>query len=439
MKTLELSPSQIESFDNRTTFGCQKKWFYKSILRVPEQKSPQADLGTAVHGVIESYLLSQHPNILGDRSVQREDPGAAAKAIFGGIYAVVNKWAPLIHRLELKSFTHVAGIKLNSKIDATLSDGVLDWKTTSDLSKKYPGLDAERDYLSNDIQMLTYGKIYFEFLEAMGRPTPDTIRLVHAAVQTKTNKKGVYPVFETTSTISRSQLDNKVQSIIVPLVEEMQVAAAGDVEQLVGDPKKCFRCSYRNQCSTPKKGEERTMANARDLLAKFRNQAAAPPPPPSAQPTVTESRHPAQVLPPDAPKSDPRTNADPVPGFVDPRAVTQTNVPAPAVTAPSERALAGEVAPPPEPKRRGRPPKQVIAIGESKPTTNGYRLSKVEVSHGLTLNLGNYNSAKCEVRLEAEVDGDFDTAFAAVNDLVKKKLEEELDRYSALKTEEKAK
>lgn len=465
LASLTLSPSQIESFDHNAPFGCQRKWWYRNIGRVPDKSSPGAQLGTEVHGIIERYILKE----------AGKDASSAAKAIFGAMIGMVDKWAPDIDRIEMKTFTHISGLKLVCKIDATLKGGkgVLDWKTTSNLSTKYKGYKkAGGPYLKQDTQMIVYALVYFEFLEAMGQKAGE-ILLVHCAAQTKTDAKNSYPTFEVVEKITREEVDRYVSAIIVPLIEEMKVVSqVTTAEKVKGDSRKCFMCSYNNRCSIANPGET-TMTSAKEMLAMYKKNnttpvvtKVTPEVPVSTQadvqlytlsePMAPEPRHPQQVLPPDAPKSDPKINAAHVPGFQDPRLMKGTEeaqVVEPTITAPSNRAVAGLVeAPPPkmgttylepkaetpaEPVKAKRTyTKKAVAGGTSTVPVEGHRISKVTISHGLTLNLGKFNSARVDVGLEAEVNGDFDSAFEALTEQVRMKLLVEIDKYEQLKGKE---
>lgn len=130
------------------------------------------------------------------------------------------------------------------------------------------------------------------------------------------------------------------------------------------------------------------------MLSLFNKPSAAPESKPS----------PAPVLPPDAP---PRKMS-----------MVEAKPPDPEPTAPpppveAEAAPALELVPPP--RKRGRPPgaknkpKDEIIVKtpdphESAPwpITPAVKITKVSVSHGLTVNLGKFNSARVDVTLEAE-------------------------------------
>lgn len=50
------SVSQLARFDHSQYGGCQKKWFFRYVLRLPEAKTVQQDIGLRSHEQIEHYL-----------------------------------------------------------------------------------------------------------------------------------------------------------------------------------------------------------------------------------------------------------------------------------------------------------------------------------------------------------------------------------------------
>jgi hypothetical protein len=161
------------------------------------------------------------------------------------------------------------------------------------------------------------------------------------------------------------------------------------------------------------------------------------------------------ILPPDAPKSDPALAAKPVEGFqaVPPpkeHRMKFQDVPAdppptaPAVTPPPPAAPppAPTAAPEPEKRGRGRPPgAKNKAKGEppaqkAEPAESPVQAEKgaitfesVTVNYGLTLNLGNFNSARIDCAMTAKFQGSPDVAFAAVLEKVQANVAAEINKF----------
>jgi len=404
--TLEkISPSQIEAFDHNSTFGCQRRWFFRYVLRLPEEQSPNATLGTQVHSIIEDHLMAREPT--------GQPYGTAAVAVFCAMEPLVNRWAALIDKdaIELAVRTSVAGVPVFGRIDALLLEpGILDWKTTSDL--KY----AKKN-LTTATPMVLYAKWFFEQF-----PKAEVVDLVHIYGTTKTPFRSK----EVIDKISREQVDTHVNNVIVPIVDAMKkVALETDISQVpYKESFQCRVCSYSNRCP---RGEQ--MAKASDLMAKFRTAVtpAAPVPSPIPESTQANVVTYAKVLPPDAPASDPAINAKPVEGFTDPRKTAPGRVRMPIVDAPAP-APQVEAAPVEEKRKRGRPTKEETqARAESKQPAA--RVHKITVTHGLTLNLGNFNSARVDISLESEAGGDYEATYAELTKEVKLKLATAIDEY----------
>jgi hypothetical protein len=166
---------------------------------------------------------------------------------------------------------------------------------------------------------------------------------------------------------------------------------------------------------------------------------------------------PAPVLPPDAPASKPELAAMPVEGAPERRKLNVVDVPSPEATAPAAPepvvvAPAPEPTPPPPPAveapKRGRPPgaknkskpaevpASVVTATTQTPGPVQYVSSapsltvrKVTITHGMTVNLGNFNSARVDISMEGEVSGDLEAAFAELSKKVKEKLIAETEEH----------
>lgn len=113
-----------------------------------------------------------------------------------------------------------------------------------------------------------------------------------------------------------------------------------------------------------------------------------------------------QILPPDAPASDPQLASDPLP------------------SASSSPSSASSSPPPTEaPKKRGRP----LGSGKkfSEAASSDVVFESVTVSYGVTINLGDYSSARIDVSMSAR-STDSEAAYSEVLAKVKQKVTEEV-------------
>lgn len=173
------------------------------------------------------------------------------------------------------------------------------------------------------------------------------------------------------------------------------------------------------------------------------------------------------VLPPDAPASKPELAAKPVEGFsaipppkerkvnfiddpapeeqpdMTPEEVaraqeTDAAVAADKAKAPTAREVmvaanaAMEPGEPSAPAKRG-PGRPKGSPNKPKPSEvaqhGSVSFKTISVSHGATINLGNYNSARVEVTIGAEISGDPDAAYRIVSEAVQRALDAEAARY----------
>ena len=156
------------------------------------------------------------------------------------------------------------------------------------------------------------------------------------------------------------------------------------------------------------------------------------------------------MVPPDAPESKPELAAKPVEGFSPvpaPKRLmhVEPEAQAPAASPPAPVAVESEPTVkrgPGRPKGAKNKPKDelagqwVVPAGVPTPVNVAPRpLTYKTIRHteAVTINLGNYNSARVEVTIEADVgDTDLDEAFAQVKHQVQKQLEMEGEKYEAL-------
>ena len=418
----QVSPSSINAFDSSTAFGCERRWFFRYVLDKVEPQTGNTQLGTNVHKMNEEYL--KNGKWLGSTE--------EATQLFMAGREYLDEVRPSVIAVEASVKADLAGVPLVGFCDAVTKTGIIDWKTSSNVSR-YGKKGFE---LANDTQMLVYAQALLPHL--------DSWKLIHGQYQTR--GKLSFQLAE--GRINRADLDTRFNNVIIPLVERMKSAAGEkDVEALQADRGKCGRCPHAMYCP---KDENPIMS----ILSSFKKTA----------PVATPA--PASVVPPDAPKSDPALAARPVEGFKSKYNIVDEE-PSATPTAPEatavELAPAPEPAPPPPAPKRGRPagsknaPKPQPPVPDKGklasitaadcveagipvpkwappapvvPPTGGLVIKTITISHGATVNLGNFNSSRCDVSMTAEVGADVDNAYAALDTLVKTKLLAEVEAYS---------
>ncbi len=291
------SASAITTFDDSTPFGCQRKsWFeVRAGLKGPPTKSLL--LGDQVHKQIEHYLVTGQ-DALGKEARAGKGHVDALKACFPVFQ--IEQW--------IETLT-IAGVKIRGRVDFTgriVGDprikAIVDWKTTSDFQK----WGKTSNQLKKDTQML----IYRAAAEIEG--CDENLEMMH--VYFGTNKRESEIV---RTTINRQQLADGIGDITSKLEQMKSVMRITNSEEVKPDRSKCGNCPYVQHCPAP--GASSFMAS---LTSKFK--AAAQPeikqiaPNPDTEVTKTGTTAALardSVLPPDAPKSDPKLAADPVEGF----------------------------------------------------------------------------------------------------------------------------
>jgi len=480
-----LSPSQLEAFDERTPFGCERAWWWASAPLGPHKKfeTEATLLGSALHKEIEHYLGRAR-----DYNVLREDEAERRAKAMKMLEANISMVKVLQHMYGFAGFEaehemELEGVKIVMRIDILLGTGgwvtgVCDWKTSSNI-EQYAKTAKQ---LREGIQMVLYAKLLTEKMPKVTWP----FKIVHGYFQTKKELTSR----SVNTEITKQQLEDRIDNDIVPLIRRMKAAAeVSDVAQLKPSLQKCNRCTYRADCEALKRKPSMGM---KDLLAKF----AAPV---TSTPVIEAVAVKVEaVVPDDAPKSNPETNAKPVDGwvasktkrlkFVDAAPVEPKPVPPvpdePATTlvedeevtgefeVPSEELAAAQAeafSPVPAPansavkvaqdvpqalekRPRGRPPgaknkpkegepvkfagPSDIAVQSTQTTAQprGFKLTleRITYTHGLTLNTGDYNSARIDVSMTAAIEGNPDEAFAALAQAVKRKVASEASMYDAV-------
>ena len=436
-----ISPSSINKFDASAPFGCQRRWWYRYVQGLDEPQSGNQFLGESLHALIEARLTKQEISM-------QTDPEA------NGLYLAGEAMIEDVAKRRIVSVEasvlgySLAGVKVQGYCDVVTDDGIIDWKTSSDI-KRY-GKTAED--LAVDTQMVMYARAFHADLP--------TVKLAHGQFQTKGNKRTNWVECE----VTQETLASHESKVIIPLVEEMKKAAAlDDVSKLPRNEKSCFNCAYKSHCPTQ---EGNTIMSFFKKLGTPVSSALV-----DAGDMAVKS---APVLPPDAPKSDPALAAVPVEGFEavpPPRRqliADEQEVKADlqkfdgAVERIEARKQAVEVMksanatlepgePSPAPKKRGRPPgaknkaKETLVAPASAPAFNEdqaamsivapedmsqVRIKSVTVSKCFTVNLGAFNSVRFDVSVTGE-GSDLELVYSTLMGEIEERLNAEAAKYES--------
>lgn len=354
-----LSVSQLKSAAYWTPGGCLRKWWYKKIAGLEEPERASLQIGTEVHAQLEHYLKTGD-DVLGDiarlalpylpkpdRALYLEHPiTASVRPISGAL-------------LEADGIPLVGFI---DRIDPLLRPKVVDYKTSSN-PEKYAAQpeDLTTTQTEAGIQMVGYAVAVSKKF-----PGAQCVDLEHIVIPTRPTKKS--KAIQVGATIRVSDAREEWKRCDGLARELREVAKAPKVEDVPANYGACGAyggCPFYGSClvadskaNQPRKEEKMSL---KELLAK-RGQA----PSSAASPAANGAANPAQVVevpgapvatgndavpvivPPDAPKSDPKLAAEPLPEALDTRSFKD---PAPVETA-STVGHAAET-PKPEPKKRG--------------------------------------------------------------------------------------
>ena len=450
---IKTSASAIESFDDSSAFGCQRRWFFKSVLKVPEPPRDNLTLGTNLHTAIENFLIKGAPGEM-KPEVQR-----LFHAIKPEVIRVRDEgFLALEHPID---FLMAPDVRIVGRIDVLRKSGPLDWKTSSNVAQYAPTPYK----LARSTQMLTYSwwqeKVTFDG-NTIGAPT----QVTHVYVQTKGT-----PVTQRIDAVMTPTLLTEGISRVINIAREMKAAQSlphspEGANDLRPDRSKCrantkMPCPYLNICPV----EKAAMSSALDRLKARLNTA----PMPSAQKAVVDAvkAMPVQsIVPPDAPPPAPVEKFMAVPP---PRSesVPPPKEPAPEPTpevlskpsAEPSTAVTSTVTAPPAapsdeaPKRgRGRPPgaknkpkdepvtllnaeyapdraawKEAAKNVVRSPATDGITFKSITVTMTGKLNMGHFQSMDICVSQTAEYTTSPEEAFLQVTNVVKKQLDSALE------------
>lgn len=459
---LKFSPSQIESFDNSTRFGCQAIWWHKSAPGGPKiytPPDPSQQLGTDVHRLNELHLLGRVEELAAARVALPR----ATLLYYLGLEKLAETECEGILGVEWKWSFEALGVKLAGIMDVRTTKGVKDWKTTGQIAKNAKTTDS----LKKAHQMVLYGL-------ASGL---EVCELEHFYYQTARP----YEVKSVRATMTRKELEDQFDLTVRPQIELMKLHAFDtDATKLTPDTTKCKRCPFKPQC--PHSGSQ-TMSIREMLMKHAAAQGKALEPQPIEE-VITAPQIPVPVLPPDAPSVvlSPPPPPPPTPQVKVELFKPPEISPALPVTRPSppNRGKVGAApAPTPlTPRKRGRPSKtdlpalqqtqqaaaealvatratrpsgllqelaampaapvdvayRDVALAEDSEPNAFVRIKEVRYTEGLTLNLGDFNSARIDVGMVADVSlGQEEAGLAELVKKVKAQLVQQVDEYQAIK------
>lgn len=345
MRLEQLSVSQVESFDHSNRTGCARRWWFERVRGLkPEQDDAQSD-GEAGHLLLATYFqtgkLPQGRVKMGKAvtaailkgELPKPGPDMLIEERFDGQPRLDSKGEKV--PLDVAETFHLGGLPWDGYIDLAYRRGdvptILDHKFSSDID----AFAKPADGLIKTVQMPIYVLSQLPFW-------PDAKRweIAHHNV----SRVGTRSFIRSAIVGLDEVLERKAQ--IEAVVESMKVVAATDVESDVPANTKTA-CDAWNGCphqSICKAYKERNQVKFTSEEMALFNGLVAPADAPA--PTAV-----AQVLPPDAPVSQPTeaarvaaepSGADPIPEPKKRRQKPQASEELFAVTTPP-------MAPPPAP------------------------------------------------------------------------------------------
>lgn len=411
----KLSASSIDGFDNESTFGCQSKWWFEYVKGY-KVEDPSTQLGTLVHSSIEAYLLTGvnglHKVALSGKHLIDE--------VKPRLFSIGGK--PAIEHWFDKGVEY-EGVPLRGKIDAIalfpvgpdFGFEIVDWKTTSSIERYAKTASQAKE----STQLICYADWFFSWLQ----PEEQNVKVSLIYFQTKgRNSEKVSAI------ISRQHVAER-RPRIIELVKQMRAAAVQDSpKDLKPDTSKCNigkGCPHKSYCPhfnplgfnlEALKPKENTMGLLDIFMTETQPEIVIPAPPanvpppaitaPAATPpAITAPARPANVMPPALPPE------------VEEATTEETTLPEDFQPVPPpkrgpgrpRRALVRDDSPPefkyPAPPVVSQTAKTVetpviTVTAPKKDATPAPTVTRLVVRHGLTINTGNYNSARVEVEME---------------------------------------
>lgn len=452
-KLMFISPSLLGKFDKDAKYGCERAGWFEYVQGKKSPPNYKMTRGTFVASMQEHYLKSGGKTLL----MGTDDQSKWFKKLIPHLDKHIASGRVMGAELAMPEGFAVGGVPVhpNSKADIVLSGPaeIEDLKTTGDINKN----GKTEHQLAKDTQLVLYAEAFF--------PDAPEIKLTHSYLQLEGN------VFHKPRSVlvSRSAIDKTLSTTIIPLVERVKsLVGVKDVRTIErAQQSKCFNCAHRSYCPPTK---ENPLMNIFDQMRQKLGQPAATP--------AAANTSAAPVVPPDAPKSDPAQAAKPVENFqaLPPaktekekaeRRMPMTDVDSAgnkvefnqtrpegleddewkemlekrrkkAIAAAEEKIAAAKKAADEQAKKDaensaagesdekknkgGRPPG-----AKNKPKLDGEE--QTEVSYGLTVNLGDFNSVRIDVRRSKRHSAEqAEEVYGQLLDEVKASVEKEMQK-----------
>jgi len=454
---IKTSASAIESFDDSTPFGCERRWYFKSVMKLPEPARENLLLGTNLHKAVEEFLAHGTPISEMSPDVQR-----LFHAIKPEVIRVREEgFLALEHPID---FMLVPDVRIIGRIDVLRKNGPLDWKTSSDL--KYAPTPFK---LSRSTQMLVYSAWQDVTASGPGDQVGPPTQVTHVYVQTK----GKPLTQRIDAPMNNSLLTEGVERVINIARRMKSAAKLPTADDLKPDRSKCkagtkLECPYLAVCPV----EKSTMSLAIDRLKARLNPTAAPAKTPLAAPAFAGERESdrvaeaaldaikekaRQVAPADAPKPkaferklEIQPEQENLATQVAQQVVEQAAPKPEAPAAPAETTPVVKRGPGRPPGAKNKPKAAVETLPAGATGTEGiqtlapapekqaehYTFKTVTVSMTGKLNMGHYQSLDIHVSQTMEYAGSPDEAFTRCAAIVKSQLDAALENVVGRKVED---
>lgn len=255
-----VSPSQVATFDESEDGGCNRKWYYAKVLRIPDKRSrPGADLGTKIHKEIEHY----------------EETGVDALGAIAGAarHLILPPQPALLVEHKLRNFL-IGAIPFVGLIDQVNlgdwyldEDGnakplgnaveIVDFKTSKDPERYGKSGHA----LARTVQMVSYGRYALHLLRV-----PE-VRLSHVTMATE----GPPRACKTTTLVPAEDLLRRFERVAAAVESMAGVARAAEATHVRANEAACGAyggCPYRDICPRDPATVAREMLGHRSRFAR---------------------------------------------------------------------------------------------------------------------------------------------------------------------------
>ena len=239
-----VSVSSIKLFDDTTSTGCNRRFYFSKVLHRPDPPTGNQAKGVEIHSQIEHYLLTGE-DVLGPaaREAKRFLPEPKAKGL--GIEVPLKDIGLTIAGVPVLGFVDVVndtGVWFDNEGTChTLQEDeieIADHKTTSNLAYAKTPKD-----LTKDVQMVGYGKA-----ATLIKPAVRGVRLSHNYISTKKREAKKISVL-----MSVQEIEDRFHGHLVPTVEKMkQSVRLKVVEDLRPNLEACHSfnrpCPFLEEC-----------------------------------------------------------------------------------------------------------------------------------------------------------------------------------------------